>query len=97
MPESLKARALDALSLEQLHQGAWHLLVTDFLRTIEPGRHSFDEQLACVRRELALRKAVYAKRVLAGHMTQEKADQQLVHMQAVHDTLMRLKVAHDGQ
>lgn len=45
------------------------------------------DQIACVRRELAMRKAVYPRQVAAGRMTQETADKELAAMQAVHDTI----------
>jgi hypothetical protein len=48
---------------------------------------SLDDQIACVRRELALRRNVYKRRVLDKKMTQEVADRELVHMDAVLETL----------
>jgi hypothetical protein len=63
----------------------------------ELGRNAFahrgytiEAQIACVRRELALRKRVYAKRVLERKMKPEEADHELACMQAVHDTLRAL-------
>jgi hypothetical protein len=48
---------------------------------------SLDDQIACVRRELALRRNVYRRRVLDKKMSQEVADRELVHMEAVLGTL----------
>lgn len=45
------------------------------------------DQIACVKRELALRQAVYQKRVGAGRMTQEQADLEISRMKAVLRTL----------
>jgi ATP-dependent Lon protease len=56
---------------------------------------TLDDQLKCVRRELALRQRVYPKHVFAGKMKQEAADYELAAMQAVHDTLKKLRDAHD--
>lgn len=49
---------------------------------------SLKEQIACVRRELALRKSAYAKWVAARRMKQAAADHEIAAMQAVHDTLL---------
>lgn len=51
-------------------------------------------QIACVRREIALRRNVFAKRVNAGQMQPALARRELDAMQAVHDTLTAL--AADG-
>lgn len=48
---------------------------------------TLEQQIACVRRELALRQRVYPKWVSAGRMKQADADKELAAMQAVHDTL----------
>jgi len=48
---------------------------------------TLDDQIACVRRELALRRNVYKRRVLDKKMTQEVADRELTHMEAVLETL----------
>lgn len=45
------------------------------------------DQIACVRRELALRKNVYPGFVKRGKMSQEEADKEIDRMQAVHDTI----------
>jgi phage gp16-like protein len=49
---------------------------------------TLDDQIACVRRELALRRSVYRRRVLDKKMTQDIADRELAHMEAVLETLM---------
>ena len=58
-------------------------------------RWSLDAQIACVRRELALRQRVYPRWVAASKMKQAKADEEIAAMQAVHDTLAKLKDAAD--
>lgn len=50
------------------------------------------EMIASVKRELAMRKTVYPKRVQAGKMKQELADHETNCMQAVFNTLMALEV-----
>jgi hypothetical protein len=50
---------------------------------------SFDDMIACVRRELALRKRVYPKWVAQERMSQAKALKEIACMQAIHDHLMR--------
>jgi hypothetical protein len=52
---------------------------------------TIDQQITCIRRELALRLRVYPKWVEAGKMKQAEADKELAYMQAVHDTLTELK------
>ncbi len=54
-------------------------------------------QLACVRRELALRKAAYPKWVTNGRMKAEVAEHETNCMQAVHDTLSTLIEVRWGQ
>jgi hypothetical protein len=54
---------------------------------------SLEDQIKCVRRELAMRQRVYAQWVTNGRMKQEAADKELAAMQAVHDTLC---AASDG-
>lgn len=56
-----------------------------------------DEQLACVRREVALRMRCYPAWVQRGSMTQAWADYQLAAMQAVLTTLEGLADAQTGQ
>jgi hypothetical protein len=52
------------------------------------------EQIACVRRELALRKNFYPKWVQSGRMKAEAADHEIACMQAIHDTLAELQSEH---
>lgn len=54
---------------------------------------TLDQQIASVRRELAMRHRVYPKWVAAGRMKQDAADHELAAMQAVHDTLTGLTAA----
>ena len=48
-------------------------------------------QMKCVEREIGMRLAVYARRVADGKMKQDKADQEIACMQAVLESLHRLK------
>lgn len=48
------------------------------------------EQIACVRREIALRKSAYPKWVESRRMGQAKADREIEAMEAVLDTLEEL-------
>jgi signal recognition particle subunit SEC65 len=52
---------------------------------------TLDQQIACVRREIALRKRVYPRWVESGRMKKETADREIDCMQAVHDTLAALR------
>ena len=52
---------------------------------------TLQSQIACVKREIALRKIVYPKRVAAKAMTQTKADEELVSMQDVLATLENVR------
>lgn len=54
-----------------------------------PTQVSLERQIACVDRELGFRRRVYARRVLQQLMTQAKADEELVCMEAVRATLAR--------
>jgi hypothetical protein len=49
---------------------------------------SLEQQIACVKRELALRRNVYAKRVSQGYMKPILADHELASMTAVLRTLL---------
>jgi vacuolar-type H+-ATPase subunit C/Vma6 len=51
---------------------------------------SFTEQLACVEREIAMRKRVYPRWIEAGKMTKAKADAEIRTMEAVAETLRGL-------
>lgn len=48
---------------------------------------TLDEQIACARRELALREQVYPKWVIGGRMTQKEADNEIARMSAIVATL----------
>jgi hypothetical protein len=50
----------------------------------------YSEQLACVEREVAMRKAVYPRWVGASKMKQAKADAEIRAMEAVAETLRGL-------
>lgn len=58
---------------------------------------TLEQQLASVRRELAMRKNVYPKWVKAGRMKQEVADHEIAAMQAVHDTITAAIEARQNQ
>lgn len=51
---------------------------------------ALDKQIACVRREIALRKNVYPKLVARGVKTQEFVEYEIQAMEAVLETLRRL-------
>ena len=48
---------------------------------------TIDDQIACVRREVAMRERAYPKFVAAGRMTQDKANREIAAMRAVLSTL----------
>lgn len=50
-------------------------------------------QIACVRRELALRRAAYPRWITSGRMNADTAEAEIAAMQAVLDTLQRLAAA----
>ncbi len=52
-----------------------------------PAHLSIDGQIACIEREIRMRKRVYPRWVGRGRMTQAKADQELETMRAVLVTL----------
>lgn len=45
------------------------------------------EQIKCVKREIAMRKKAYPRRIAQGRMTQKKADHEIATMEAVLRTL----------
>ena len=57
------------------------------------GRFSIEEQIACVKREVALRERLYPRWVAMQKMTQAKADTELAAMKAALATLERVSVA----
>lgn len=58
---------------------------------------SIEEQLAAVRREVAMRERVYPRWVEAGRMTAEKADHEIEAMKNVAATLQHLLDEERGQ
>ena len=48
------------------------------------------DQVACVRREIAMRERAYPGFVRSGRLTQEKADRELATMRAVLETLLAI-------
>jgi hypothetical protein len=52
---------------------------------------SLDDQIACVDRELGMRRRVYARRVTAKQMGANVAEREIAAMEAVLATLQRLK------
>lgn len=52
---------------------------------------TLDQQIACVAREIALRRNVYPKWAASGRMKQETADKELAGMEAVIETLKQAK------
>ena len=48
---------------------------------------TLQEQIACVEREIRMRKQVYPRRVAIGKMRQELAEDEIAAMEAVLDTL----------
>ncbi len=56
-----------------------------------------EQQIACIRREIRQRKAVYPRLVQDGRMLEATAAKELVAMQAVLATLMALLEARQGE
>lgn len=48
---------------------------------------SLDEQIACVKREIAMRQRVYPRFIESGKLKQTKADYEIMAMKAVLETL----------
>ena len=53
----------------------------------------YDAQIACVRREIAMRERVYPKWVAAGKMKLDMADREIATMKAVLETVIRVERA----
>jgi hypothetical protein len=51
---------------------------------------SYKDQLACAKRELAMRRGVYPRWVENARLTQDKADKEIAAMEAIVETLERL-------
>lgn len=56
-------------------------------------RIPFADQIACVRREIAMRERVYPKWVNAGRMKAEAAEREIAAMRAVLETLLSLQTS----
>jgi hypothetical protein len=52
---------------------------------------SIERQIACVEREIALRRRAYPRWVQAGRMTEHQADREVAEMEAVLATLRGLR------
>ena len=65
-------------------------MTTEGLFTEPAGPPTMADQLACVRREIAMRRNVYPKWVESGRLKAEEATREQARMQAVHDSLERL-------
>ena len=52
---------------------------------------TLDDQIAAVRREIAMRERVYPRQVSAGRLRQTAADRELAAMRAVLETLLSLE------
>lgn len=61
-----------------------------------PVKRTLNDQIKCLRRELALRLACYPKWVKANRMKQATADLELSSMQAAHDSLVKYKAVLDS-
>jgi hypothetical protein len=55
-----------------------------------------EQQLACVRREIGMRRRVYPRWVQAGRMSQAAADREIATMEAVLDTLTKVRSLQPG-
>lgn len=64
---------------------------TDGLFAEPEGPPSITDQIACVRRELAMRANVYPKWIESGRLKEADATRERARMQAVHDSLVRLE------
>jgi len=53
---------------------------------------TLDEQIACVKREIALRERVYPRRILDGKMDGRLAEHEIACMKAVLESLSRLEI-----
>ena len=58
---------------------------------------TLERQIACVRRELTMRRKVYPKWIAGGRMTQEQAQEQISTMEAVQATLEQLLAQRKAQ
>jgi len=59
--------------------------------TAMSGRNiTWDDKIACLKREIAMRERVYAKRVDTGMMRQDKADREISIMEAILEDIQNL-------
>lgn len=56
-----------------------------------------NRQIACVRREISMRRRVYPRWVSTGKMTQDEADRQISTMEAVQATLESVRSERQAQ
>lgn len=64
--------------------------VAELQRRALAGPITLEQMIACVRREIAMRKRVYPRWVADGRMARDAAEREIAAMQAVHDTLAAL-------
>lgn len=64
---------------------------------VEPLLVPLAAQIACVERELGMRRSVYPRRVADGKMRQAQADQEVRAMEAVLETLQGLAAERAGE
>lgn len=57
---------------------------------------TLEQQIACARREVAMRRNVYPKWVKSGRMKQEQADHEIAVMDAIVFTLRQLEQQREG-
>lgn len=60
-----------------------------------PGRYALREQIACLEREVSMRKRVYPRQVFKGRMTQPKMEEEIALMEQAVRTLRSL--INDGK
>lgn len=58
---------------------------------------TIERQIACVRREIGMRRKVYPGWVQRGKMTQDEAERQIATMEAVQATLERVRDEHQAK
>jgi hypothetical protein len=68
-------------------------MADDRTQTVKPATYdqtySITDQIACIERELGMRRVVYPRRVAISSMTQKNADREIATMQCVLDTLRK--------
>lgn len=58
---------------------------------------TIESQIACVRREISMRRKVYPRWVSAGKMTQDEADRQIATMEAAMATLESVRAERQAK